>query len=69
MEEGPEGRFVLYYPASSQDVQKSKHTVYRDQAGMNTMPKYNTMTLLTAGIDTFIATVQTIEMWEKLAFW
>ena len=60
--------FVLHYPVRAKMCRRASIQYIEIKRGMNTHAKIQHDDLLTAGIDTFIATVQTIEMWEKVGF-
>ncbi|HZX01031.1 MAG TPA: hypothetical protein VFE87_01395 [Candidatus Paceibacterota bacterium] len=60
--------FVLHYPVRAKMCLRESLQYIEIKQGMNAHAKIQHDDLLTAGIDTFIATAQTIEMWEKVGF-
>lgn len=60
--------FVLHYPVRAKMCRRASIQYIEIKRGMNTHAKEQHDDLLTAGIDTFIATEQTIEIWEEVGF-
>ena len=69
----PKGRtrevdFVLLHPVRAKMCSRKSIQYIEIKQGMNTHAKEQHNDLLNAGVDTYIATAQTIEMWEKVGF-
>ena len=60
--------FVLHYPVKAKACSRNSIQYIEIKRGMNAHAKEQHNDLFRAGIDTFIATVQTVEIWEEFGF-